>query len=145
MNLNAPVSTIMSKNYHVVASDVSIGKAEKIMRKKRVKLLAVEENNELLGIVSDNDCQYFRDSLERDGIHGPDEILRLKHHKVHEIMNTRLVRLIANDSIRKASEIMKSIIFQVIPVVDQKKLIGVLTPQVIRKCQDSENSLMRSR
>lgn len=131
----------MSSEYHVISSDISIGKAEKIMLKKKVKLLAVQEENEFVGILSSHHLKYFRASLSKDGLYGPDESLRLRHHNVSEIMNRKLVRLKASDSIKMASDIMKSIIFQVIPVVEDQKLIGILTPQDIRRCQEMHNSL----
>ncbi|WP_235296383.1 CBS domain-containing protein [Portibacter marinus] len=144
MNLNAPVSTIMDTDFYRISADLCIGKAEKIMNKKGMNILAVEENGEFKGLVTNYDCQYFRQSLTRDGIEGPDESLRLKHHKVSEIMNTKLVKLLPTDDIKMASEIMKSIILQVIPVVEKRRLVGLLTPQVIRKCQQRQQRLRTS-
>ncbi|GLR17153.1 hypothetical protein GCM10007940_17680 [Portibacter lacus] len=135
MNRVTPISKIMQKNFYEILPDLSIGKAMKIMNKKNVKHLAVVRDGIFLGFVSLCDCEYFKSTLIKDGHLGPDELLRLKHHKVSEIMSTKLVKLSPTDSIHIASEIMKSIIFQVIPVIDRNRIIGILTPELIASCR----------
>ncbi len=145
MKSNTPVSSIMSNTFVRISGDISIGRAEKLMKKKGVDLIAVEKEGEFQGLITAQDFEYFKGSKINDGDKGPHQNLRLRHHLVSEIMHTRLVRLSPGDSISMAVEILRSILFQVIPIVQKNKLIGILTPEDISRSATRRSSFGASR
>lgn len=123
----------MSRDFFKISPETSIGNAEKLMSRKGVRFLAVESQQEFQGMITFQDCEYFKTSLTTDGRNGPDLHLRLRHHKVREIMHRRLILLDQEDPISTAVEIIRSVSCNVIPIVRQNMILGIITPEIITK------------
>lgn len=101
-----------------VDDDTSLVEAAKIMDSKNVKKIFVVEKNELVGIVSQEDL--------------------VKHfgHKemVKEIMVKKTVSVSSSQDSSEALRLMNKYKLDMIPVIDNKKIVGV----VLKGGEDSE-------
>lgn len=139
MNLLAPVSTIMSTDLIVVHEDDKLKKVEKLFNEQKVHHLLVIEDEKLVGIVSKSDYLFFKRGYNNDPIDDEYDLYRLKVHKVSEIMTTGIAKLDVNDKINIALEIFKENLFHAIPIMDNGKLVGIVTTfDLIKRLADDK-------
>lgn len=82
---------------------------------------------EIVGIISKNDFSHY---LHGFSFNKQDEFLeqaRLRAWKAEDIMTSKLAKVEASDPIRTALELFKLNRFHAIPVVDNNKLVGIVT------------------
>lgn len=127
MNLLRPVSDIMTTNLLTLSPSSSIAEAAKIFKAKRIHHIPVVEVDELVGIVSKSDFLFFqRGFLNTSGDNKLEEV-RMNNYDVKQIMTTGIAKLEPTDRINVVLEIFKVNKFHALPVVDGKKLVGIVT------------------
>lgn len=128
MNLLKPISTIMSTDLITVSESDSLSQIDRIFRSKRIHHIPVVEGDILTGIISKSDYQFFRRGGAASRANGNKyEALRLKMHTASDIMTTGIATLQSTDRIATALEVFKENLFHSIPIVDDNKLVGLLT------------------
>lgn len=138
MNLLAPVSTIMTKDLITISPNDPIEVISKIFGTKRIHHLPVIEDGQLVGIVSKSDYLFFRRGYSQE-TQMDDQ--RIKKHKASEIMIKGIAKLEPSDRINVALEIFKENILHAIPVVEDGKLRGIITPlDIIRHLADDKGA-----
>jgi len=127
MNLLSPISTIMTKNLFTVKPSDSIATAAAIFENHKIHHLPVAFDDELVGIVSMTDYLFFRrgflDNREDQKI----ENIRMNNYEVSHIMTKGIATMEPSDKINIALEIFKENILHAIPIVDDGKLVGIVT------------------
>lgn len=128
MDTYKPISTIMSTELITVSESDTLSQIDRIFRTKRIHHIPVLKNEELVGIISKSDFQFFR----RAGVGTQEntaryESLRLKMHTAADIMTTGIATLKSSDKIAVALEVFKENLFHSIPIVDDGKLVGLVT------------------
>lgn len=113
--MNEPVSLIMTTNLITIHPDVKYSAAKELLEKKHMHHLPVTKNGFLEGLVSSNDLYRFPDAISNI------ETL------VSEVMVSKLVTLEADAKVGTAAEIFLQNLFHCIPIVDGKKLVGIIT------------------
>ncbi len=99
----------------VVERDTLLQKAVEIMLKHSIRHLPVMEGEELVGFVTQNDLrQYFFPAMVED-------------IPVHEVMIINPLTVNVNSSIEKAAKLIHDFKIGGLPVMDKKKLVGVIT------------------
>ncbi len=116
------VREVMSKNPVIVSGELSAEEAAKIMRKKGVSTLLVEDGL-IAGIVTDRD---FIVKVIAEG-------LDPSNTKVKEIMSSPVVMIDHDESIAAAAKIMSRRRIRKLPVIKDDAVIGIL----------SENDIVR--
>lgn len=111
------VKDIMSKNIAKVPESTSIRKAAEIMTEKRMGVLVVVNEHKLLGIVTEDDI--IRKVVGK-GKH-PQETT------VGEIMVKEVINITPEKTIEEAATLMTENKIKKLPVIEEKKLIGMLT------------------
>ena len=144
MNLLAPVSEIMSTNLYTISPDDTIKTAEELFNKSKVHHLPVEKGGRLIGMVSKSDYLYFKRGFNEDPHEDKWDLFRMKTHKVSEIMTTHLAKLDTNDKINIAIEIFKENIFHAIPIVNNDRLVGIVTTLDIIKHLAEDETVTKS-
>ena len=125
MNLLSPISTIMTKNVITINSEDSLLSVKKLFFEHGFHHLPVVDDDEIVGMLSKSDYLFF----QRGFNNGTDrfDAFRLKTHKVKQIMTTKLATLQSTDRINVALEVFKENLFHSLPVVDDKRLVGIVT------------------
>ena len=126
MNLFHPVSTIMTPDPITISPNNPISKVESIFLNHKIHHIPVVSNNKLVGLVSKADYLLFKhDTNDHD--EQKNEEIRMDRHLVEEIMTTGIAKLEPTAKISIALAIFKENIFHSIPIVDQDRLVGIVT------------------
>lgn len=123
----------MTPNPITVTPDTSVSDAMRLMREKKIRRLPVlDQHHQLVGIVSDNDLLYASPSpvtsLSVWEIH--DLLYRLK---IDKVMTRDVVTVNDDAPLEEAARIMADRRIGGLPVICDKKLVGVITETDIFK------------
>lgn len=134
MNLAASISTIMTTNVHTLSPSDSITKADKYFKEHNIHHIPIVEENKLVGILSKSDFLLFQRGYQVNNGLKELDTLRNDLFDVKSIMTTKIAKLLPEDRINTALEILKENIFHAIPIVDQdNELLGILSSYDIIK------------
>ena len=124
MKTGVTVFDIMTKNPICISPESNLKKAAELMLKKKVGGLVVTKNNNLVGIITEKD-------LVRIVAKGknPEKIL------VKDTMNKRVRVIAPKEDIYDAILRMRKKDVRRLPVLDKKRLIGLLTVKDILRIQ----------
>jgi len=118
----------MSHPVHTVKPLDTAARARELLEKYRINQLAVVFKNELVGIVTDRDLRDAFPSVFESaapGGHGsgpePDHVV------IESIMSHRVLTIAPGDNVRDAAELMRRERVGALPVVEDGKLVGILT------------------
>lgn len=139
MDLLAPVSTIMSGDLISVGPEDTIKRVEQLFKEHRIHHLPVTVDGALVGIVSKSDYLFFKRGFNDETTDNRIDDFRLKTRKVKDIMTKGIARLEPSDRIGVAVEVFKENLFHAIPVVENDKLVGMVTTfDIIRKLSEDK-------
>ena len=120
------VKSYMTANPITVDEGTSINEALFLMKKKRIRSLPVMKHEKLVGIVTDRDLQKVTPSTATTL-----DIWELNYLlaklTVRDAMTPNPVTISPNESIAKAALLMHERTFESLPVMDEGKLIGIIT------------------
>ncbi|HIJ90048.1 MAG: CBS and ACT domain-containing protein [Desulfobulbaceae bacterium] len=109
------VKNCMQKDLVLVGKDALLQEAGALMKKHSIRHLPVVEDGQLVGFITESDLrQYSFPSQEKD-IH------------VHEVMVLNPITVNINASIEKAARLIHDYKIGGLPVLDKKKLVGIIT------------------
>lgn len=129
MDLNAPVSSIMTKDPHTVMPDSPATELDVLFKENRIHHVPViDEERKVVGIVGKSDFLYL---LRGYTAHESDrfrESAKLRAFKSHEIMHQDVETIREDASIKEAVRLLSENRYRALPVVDEKDtLTGILT------------------
>lgn len=137
MDLLAPVSSMMTTEVKTVEPEDTMKKVEQVFRENRIHHIPVVEKGKLLGIVSKSDYLFFKRGFNDQTTDNRIDEFRLKTRKVKDIMTKGIAKLEMADRIGVALEIFKENLFHAIPIVDDGKLVGIITTfDIIKKLSE---------
>ena len=127
MQVNDPVSTIMSHSVVVANQYHNFSEVLELFSKHGMHHLpVVDGHNSLIGIISSNDLmKLFSNAKFKDMKFNSDDID--KSLNIPEIMTASPITISSKDTIRHAAKLMADNKFQALPVVDDGKLVGIVT------------------
>lgn len=121
-----PISEIMTKKLIVVSPTQTLYDAKKLFHRHNIRHLPVVEKGKLIGMLSYNDLLRisFSDLDEND-----DSILPVIYemYSIPQIMTKIPVFIEVSSTVRDAAEILSHQSFHSLPVLDQGKLVGMVT------------------
>ena len=138
MDVHAPISSIMSTELVTVSPEDKLSLVKQIFEEHRIHHIPVVRFTNLLGIISKTDFNYFLRGTQTSEYDKILENSRLNAYKAKDIMTSNLAKLEPTDKINVALEVFKANLFHAIPVVEDNKLVGILTTLDIIKAL-SEN------
>jgi acetoin utilization protein AcuB len=123
------VSEIMTRELVTVTPDDSVEEAVRLLQRRGIRHLLVLEGEKLVGIISDRDIKRTLDPRKtRKKILGVGGLyFLLEPLLVREIMTRQPVTISPQMEIRQAAWIMMQRRFGALPVVDQGRLVGIVT------------------
>jgi len=122
------VGAIMSSPVVAVASDHSIHFAVSLMRSERIRHLPVVDGQRLVGLVTQRDLMSAESSLLSapfDALHSA-ESLSLP---VSEVMRQSVWCVDVDTPVLEAARILRDHKFGCLPVLDEEKLVGIVTAE----------------
>lgn len=143
MKQNVPVSKIMSADPITVHHGDPISKIRKVFIESGVHHLPVVSGEELVGILSWTDMMRisFGDAFGNadafDGNQVAEDAVLDHTHTLEDVMRASPATIAADAPIREAAERLGEADFHALPVVEGKKLVGIVTAQdLIRYLRD---------
>jgi len=121
------VGRVMHTDLVTVTPDTTLVKARDIIHEKRINhLLVVDENDQLLGIISDRDLrQSWASSATTLSVHELNYLLM--QVTVDKIMVKQIITISPSTTIERAANIMQENRISALPVMEDKKLVGIIT------------------
>lgn len=113
MVINLKIEHIMSKDLVVLDINSTITEIAKIMKEKDIGFIPINEDNKIIGIITDRDIVV--------------KILANDDNKIKDYINRNLIKINVNESIERAIELMGNNKVKRLLVEDNNKLVGVLS------------------
>jgi acetoin utilization protein AcuB len=133
MNLAEKVSTIMTKDVITLHPKDNLKSAGEIFEKNNIHHIPIIEAGHLVGILSKSDFLLFQRGYQvNKDPKGVDDV-RNELFEVGLIMTKGIAKISPDDRINTALEIFTINRFHALPVVDDEKLVGILTTYDILK------------
>ena len=101
----------LMKRPFVVEKNISLAEAAKIMSSKNIGSLLLISGNKVKGIVTEKD-------LIRNFT---------KHEKISQVMSSKIISIEPDETLDRAVEIMRDNKIKRLPVLDEGKLVGIIT------------------
>lgn len=120
-----------------ITQDEPLTRVEEIFRNHRIHHIPVVHVARLAGIVSKSDYLFFKRGFNDHSTDKRIDLFRLKTHTVGDIMTKGVATLNKNEKIGVALEIFKENLFHAIPIMDEDRLIGILsTYDILKNIED---------
>lgn len=111
------VEDIMEKEVFTIDSESKISEAARMMSEEIIGYILILEDDNLLGILTERDIISEVVAEERS----PSEM------KVKEFMSSPVITVDSKASVKEAVEVMTKNVIRRLPVMDEGKLVGILT------------------
>src|SRR5690554_922888 len=127
MKRRAPISDIMTKNVITLNNKDDLETAERIFKKKKIRHIPVVSGDKIIGMLSYTDLLRisFADAIDED----EDTVDTVVYNMftIEQVMAKNLTTVTSTTTIKEAAEILAKKEFHALPVVDDSKLIGIIT------------------
>lgn len=127
MKKNELVTKVMTSSPVSISVVEPVSAARKLLEGNGIHHLPVVEGEHLVGILTSND--FLRVSFGEFGNQDARNLDSILDHtyKLSELMNSQLVTVSNHQTVRDAATILARSNFHSLPVVDEGKLIGIVT------------------
>lgn len=143
MDINAPVSSIMTKELVTVSPKDQLAEVKKAFEGFRIHhVLVVDEEEKLVGIISKADLMHFLDFIDKDSNEPYLTELRLKNYRAEEIMVREPFTVSESDTIKAVLDVFKENLFHALPITKGGKLTGIVTTHDVIKALLEEHELL---
>jgi acetoin utilization protein AcuB len=115
MHLAMRLEQIMTASVHSIEPDVDIALAKERMKRLGIRHLVVMRGPEIIGIISDRDVRRGRLTMSDDP------------WTVGDVMTPQVVVGSPEMTVRRAATLMRGRVVGCLPVVDGKRLVGIVT------------------
>jgi len=109
------VKTCMQRNLIIVGKNALLQEAGALMKKHSIRHLPVVEDEQLVGFITESDLRQYSFPAQEKNI------------QVHEVMVLNPITVNINASIEKAARLIHDYKIGGLPVLDKKKLVGIIT------------------
>ncbi|MCX7546850.1 CBS domain-containing protein [Xanthomarina sp. F1114] len=127
MKQRAPISDIMTKDVITLNHKDDLETAERIFKKKKIRHIPVVSGDKIIGILSYTDLLRisFADAIDED----QDTVDTVVYNMftIEQVMAKNLTSITSATTIKEAAEILAKKEFHALPVVDNNKLVGIVT------------------
>ena len=127
MKKNEPISKVMSTELVTVHDGQPVSTLRKIFEDNPIHHIPVVSGEKIVGIVTSTD--FMRISFGEFGnqsAKGLDAILD-HTYKIHDVMVKTPVTIAISSTVRDAAKVLGSGDFHALPVVDEERLVGIVT------------------
>ncbi|MEE9361934.1 MAG: CBS domain-containing protein [Cellulophaga sp.] len=127
MKKRTPISTIMTKEVVTLTNKDSLETAEHLFKTKRIRHIPVVSGEAIIGMLSYTDLLRisFADAIGEDEEFVETTVYNM--FTLEQVMAKNLVCISSETTIKEVAEILSKKEFHAIPVVDNNKLVGIIT------------------
>lgn len=138
MDIQVPVSSIMSEDLKTLSSEDSLMAVKEIFDQHDFHHIPVVDEDQISGILSKSDFLFFLRGYTNNDIDRFIEATKLRAFKVKEVMKTDIITLTPTNTIKEALNIFEENKFHCIPIVEEEELKGIITPLDVIKALNAE-------
>lgn len=133
MKQRVAVSKIMTDNLVKLNLNDSLTKAESLFKKNKIRHLPVVSGDEIVGMLSYTDLLRisFADATDESGDSVETTVYDM--FTLEQVMTSQVKTVNAEDNIKDVAEIFTTAEFHALPVVEDNKLVGIVTTTDIIK------------
>ncbi|TYA84170.1 CBS domain-containing protein [Seonamhaeicola marinus] len=123
----APISTIMTEKVITVNKTDEIEKAEHLFKHHHIRHIPVVEKDAVVGMLSYTDLQRLSFADITNENEGDVDAMVYSMFSISQIMKRNVVSVSPRNSIKEIAEIFAKREFHALPVVENNKLVGIVT------------------
>lgn len=127
MKKGEKVKNVMTKDVLTVDINDSLQTVNKLFRKNRIRHLPVTSDDKLIGILSQTDILRisFGNTFGDEQQSGDEAIFDML--SINQVMKHSPVTVTSEATVKEAGQILAEKEFHALPVVDEEKLVGIIT------------------
>ena len=127
MKKRTPVSTIMTKKVLTLNTNDNLATAESLFKKNKIRHIPVVENDAIKGMLSYTDLLRisFADAVDEN--EDTIETTVYDMFSIEQVMVSNVISVKPDNTIKEVAEILAEKEFHALPVVDNDKLVGIVT------------------
>ncbi len=127
MKTRAPISSIMTKNVITLNHKDDLETAERLFKSKKIRHIPVVNAKGIIGMLSYTDLLRisFADAVDEDEESVDTTVYNM--FTIEQVMTKNLVTVESTATIKEVAEILAKKEFHALPVVDNNKLVGIVT------------------
>ena len=127
MKTDLPVSEIMTRNILKLSLSDQLSSAEAMFKKNHIRHLPVVHEERIVGMLSYNDLLRisFADAVNEDEEEVETTVYEM--FSIQQVMTKKVVSINSDTSIREAGRLFLQHDFHALPVVDNDRLVGIVT------------------
>ena len=133
MDKKRPISEIMATRIKTISPEQMMQEVEEIFEFMPIRFIPVIKNEIVVGVISKSDYLSFKRLYNNDSTEDRMDLFRLKNFKVSDVMTRNFTSIKSSESLQKALDIFNANEIHGLPVIDDYKLVGVLTTNDIIK------------
>ncbi len=126
MKKNEPISSIMTKELITLTLDDTLYSAEKRMKKNHIRHMPVVQGDKLIGLISLSDLQRVS-FIDAYGKEGTEDTPIYNMLDIKDLMIKKPLTASPQTTILEVSKLLASKEFHSLPVVENDKLVGIIT------------------
>ncbi|MFK5974659.1 MAG: CBS domain-containing protein [Flavobacteriaceae bacterium] len=127
MKRRTPISTIMTSDVITLQNNDNLETAERLFKKYNIRHVPVVSGDKIIGMLSYTDLLRisFVDAIDDD--EETVESIVYNMFTIEQVMTKNLTEVSSSITIKEVAEILSENEFHAIPVVDDDKLVGIVT------------------
>lgn len=127
MKKRTPISTIMTRDVITLNHTDNLETAESLFKKNNIRHIPVVSGEKIIGMLSYTDLLRisFADAIDEDE-QDVDTIV-YNMFTIEQVMAKNLISVNSNSTIKEVAEILSKKEFHALPIVDNNKLVGIVT------------------
>jgi len=127
MKRGTPISSIMTKNVITLNKTDSLETAEFLFKQNHIRHIPVVSGKSIKGMLSLTDLLRisFADAVDETEDYVDSIVYNM--FTIEQVMAKNLISVTSNTTIKEVAEILSKKEFHAIPVVDNNKLVGIVT------------------
>lgn len=119
MIMTAPVITLKKHD--------SLEKAERLFKKHHIRHIPVVSDDVVVGMLSYTDLLRLSFADITDSVDSDADAMVYNMFSINQVMKRNIITVSSSNSIKEVAEILASKEFHALPVVDNNKLVGIVT------------------
>ena len=123
----APISMIMTAPVITLKKNDSLEKAENLFKKHHIRHIPIVTDNVIVGMLSYTDLLRLSFADFTDHSVEDSDALVYNMFTIKQVMKRNIVTVSTSSSIKDVAEILATEEFHALPVVDNNKLVGIVT------------------
>lgn len=127
MKKRTPISKIMSTDLITLNHTDDLTTAEELFKSHNIRHIPIVSGNEIIGMLSHTDLMRVSYAENTEEIETEVGIVLNSIFTIEQVMAKNVVSVSSDTTIKEVAEILATKEFHALPVVDNQKLIGIVT------------------